>query len=314
MRKVLALLLMLSVIAGFGTYAWAEPGTGDGDPAAETIQETYAVEEMEVSRKAAMLHDSNSAYADLTIKGLSVNGIPLYEIYRDDGKKKPLVIALHGITDEQCKDGMVPFGCRAALEGCCCVLMDAAGCGDSNIGPIDAVVSWMETVPEIDTVIRYYKTIPSVDAEHFGIMGFSTGGNIAFAYGAYGKYKPTLIISEKGTPDFATVSEDVLFTAYDHGKMDCPSVMTHEEIMDYAREHTPLNHPEAFLDICIYAGVGSSDVTVNPDGCAALKQALDEAGGTKHFIEIYSGSNHWGRLSESFNPSDVLREYLPVAE
>ena len=245
-------------------------------------------------------------YSGLTAKQKIVEGIPLYEVFQDDGTEKPLVILFHpgGGSKEQ----TFQTACNYARMGVYAVAIDSAGCGESQIGPIDAVESWSVTVKQVDTLIEYYGWNPQADAQRFGLFGASMGANITYAYVVHGSYKPTVIVAHSGTPNFADdLADRPLYDAFDHGT-HCANVMTKAEIRQFAKSYSPINSPEAFLDVVVCAGNGLADEVERPDGCKALEQYLTQHGGTKHFFSFYEGLGHTDSLP--FDINKPIQDYL----
>ena len=120
--------------AGTYAYRWA----------VEHGLTTEGAVEGELSASAKATLASNSAYASLTARRLTVDGIPLYEVFQNDGQSKPLVIILHGGAGGN-KEKFFKTACDAALQGFYSVAMDCAACGESDLGPIDAVTCWSST-------------------------------------------------------------------------------------------------------------------------------------------------------------------------
>ena len=283
--------------AGTYAYRWA----------VEHGLTTEGAVEGELSAAAKATLASNSAYASLTARRLTVDGIPLYEVFQNDGQSKPLVIILHGGAGGN-KEKFFKTACDAALQGFYSVAMDCAACGESDLGPIDAVTCWSMTVSQIDALIEYYATVTQADAQHFGIWGNSMGGNIAFAYVVHGSYRPDIIVPLKATPDYSTLPLYVpgpLFDAFDHGAT-CPPVMTKEQIYNIAMNYSPINQPEKFLDVYIYSGNGTADTTTSLKGCKELETWLNKAGGTKHVFKYYEGCDH-GDPYPNHEPLRALR-------
>lgn len=323
-QKMLVFLLILSVLTGFCAPVWADTETsaaadtsdsetpvGNASAASDPGAASFEVTEGELLPPIKGHYDYHPELAEFTVKRLTVEGVPLYEVYRDDGEKKPLVIFLHGGGGN--KAGIIglrnDWAYDMARAGFYCVAIDCAGSGDSEIGPIDSIPAFAMTVSQIDTLIEYYATIPQADEERFGLYGVSMGANISFAYVVYGKYRPTIICTDKGTPDYTLLADRPLYDCFDHGRNGCPNVLTREEIFEYAREYSPINRPEAFLDVYIYAGNGTADDQTGPEGCMALESLLDEAGGTKHVFNYYEGLRH-GDDFPDYHPIEAMRQAL----
>lgn len=258
----------------------------------------------ELSASSKKLLAAEPRYTSLTANCLTVDGTPLYEVYKDDGTEKPLVFLLHGGGGS--KDD--PFGnaCDLACMGLYAVCLDAAGCGDSQKGPLDALACFAETVCQLDTVIEYYNTVDGVNAAKFGICGGSMGGNIAFAYVGHGKYRPAIIAPSLATPDYTLLSPGPLYDCFDHGHGGEP-IMTREEVMEFAERYAPINWPERFLDTYIFAANGMADDITGPEGCMALEKKLKELGGSSFTFNYYEGYGHEGLPADH---NTALAEHL----
>ncbi len=236
---------------------------------------------------------------------LTVGDMPLYECYRDDGKAKPVVILLHGGGGS--KEETIPWAKDLAEQGFYALAVDAAAHGESELGPLDAVMCWSTTVTQIDGVIDYYADVPQADTEHFGLAGGSMGGTTCFAYVAHGKYTPAVIAPSVGSADFTKLPESPLYDRYGEGDSDEPG-MSREEVMAFAEGYSPVNFPERFLDVYIYSQTGMEDPIGNPESVKPLEDALKELGGTKFVFNYYEGIGHEG--SPDFDPNRALRQVL----
>jgi len=270
------------------------------------LENSSGVQEYPLSSGAAATF---SDFTGLTARHLRVNGIPLYEVYQNDGQSKPLVILIHGGGGGN-KEVMFPAACEYAAQGFYCVAMDAPGCGESEIGPIASVTCFEMTISQIDELIAYYSQSEQADADHFGLAGRSMGANISFAYVIYGKHTPTIIVADRGTPDFSSLPYGPATDVFDHGAAHQPQVMSIEEIEARFAAINPMNHKEAFLDVAIYAGNGLADNTSPSDGCMELERFLDENHGTKHVFQYFEGCDHGDPYPEDYDPIGALRQAL----
>lgn len=230
-------------------------------------------------------------YNDYTSQGYSVrkleiDGIPLYEVKKDDGKLKPLVIQIHGGGWH--KDLYTPT--EMATENVCVVSIDCAGSGESQDGPLQAPAAWMETVKDIDVLIEYYNTLPDVDAKNFGLTGFSMGGNISEFYTIYGKYKPTAICIENASAD--TTHEGSSWDCFNKGQNGLTPIWVEEEMWEFTSAIAPMNHPECFKDILMYICVGDLDDVHSPDKMEEFKNAVAALGNDKIVFRRFEGVEH----------------------
>lgn len=203
-----------------------------------------------------------------------IGDMSLYELYVDDGTRKPVVILIHG---------------------------------DNTSGPLNALKCWAATVTQIDAVLDLSAAVSQADTERVGIAGRSMGGTICFAYAAHGKYTPDVIVPVSGTPDYTQMSDSPLYDRYGSGE-PAEAFMTREEILEFAAEYSPVNHPERFLNTYIYAGIGTEDTTASPKGLKKLESALRELGGTKFVFNYYEGFGH--EDLPDFNADGALRQIL----
>lgn len=154
------------------------------DYSGEPVEFKTEIDELNAQVKEMPIPDEDKGtYNNYTNQGYSVRkleiyGIPLYEVKKDDGTPKSLLIQLHGGFSH--KD--LEHAANLATEGFCAVPLDCAGSGESQDGPLQAPAAFMKTVKDLDTLVEYYNTKSDVDAKNFGLLGSSMGGNIALYY------------------------------------------------------------------------------------------------------------------------------------
>ncbi len=253
--------------------------------------------------------DSIKAYKSLTVKAYSIDGIHICDAEWNDGKKnKPLLIYLHGGwanraylyergVNEKKEFGKATFA-NYAEGGFRLITLDAAGLGASEAGPIDAFASNAETVGYIDRIIEYFNTVDNVDATKFVLHGFSMGGNTAYAYVTHGSYKPVAVICEASIPDFSDLAEGPMYDSFGAGRSfdspdyPYPSVMSREQIQEFARRYSPIRWPEKFEGVYLIAGNGTDD-TVQPPASAKLLESKLRTLGYRDFHFELIKENHW---------------------
>lgn len=267
-------------------------GTMPGDYSTESvpfkteIDEFYRqVKEMPIpeEEKGGYDHCKEEGYS---VRKLEIDGIPLYEVKKDDGRLKPLVIQIHGGGWH--KDMWTAF--EMAEEGVCTVSIDCAGSGESQDGPLQAPAAWMETVKDIDVLIEYYNTISDVDAKNFGLTGFSMGGNISELYTIYGKYKPTAICIENASAD--TTHEGSSWDCFNKGQNGLTPIWEEEEMWDFTSAIAPIKHTRCFKDIWLYICVGDLDDVHSPDKMEEFKDAVAALGNDKIVFRRFEGVEH----------------------
>ncbi len=263
------------------------------DYSGEPVEFKTEIDEFNAQVKELPIPDEyKGSYGDYTSQGYSVrkleiDGIPLYEVKKDDGTPKPLLIQIHGGGWH--KD--LNYAANLAAEGFCAVSIDCAGSGESQDGPIQAPAAFMETVKDIDTLVEYYNTKSDVDASNFGLIGSSMGGNIALNYVVYGKYKPTAITAENACPDPLT-DHGPIWDCFDKGQNWQTSVWTDEQLEEFVAKVKPINYPEYFKDVWVYACCGELDEDNPLERMENLKNAVEALGGEKFVLKIYEGIGH----------------------
>ncbi|MDR1688117.1 MAG: cellulase family glycosylhydrolase [Clostridiales bacterium] len=244
----------------------------------------------------------------ITYKRVSVDGIEIIAAYRDDGKKKPVIFMLHGGGGS--KEDMLDSIENYAKEGFYAVSLDAAGCGESQVGPIMAYKAFDVTVGYIDTLIEYANTLPNADASRFAVGGGSMGGSISFCYAARGKYKPKVILPDMGTPDLTKNSDGPMFDCFDRGKSGQPMTMPKEELLAFAKGYSPINTPERFMGVAIYARNGAADKITPPTGCKNLESALKALGHKNMKFNYYPNVGHGGNMDDGGAGLKFLKQHM----
>lgn len=224
---------------------------------------------------------------EFSVRKLEIDGTQLYEIKKNDGKPKPLVIHLH--PGFQHKD-LNEAAALAKDEDVCMVTIDCSGSGESQDGPVQAPAAFMETVKDIDTLIEYYNTVPDVDATNFGMMGRSLGGNITMYYVVYGKYKPTAINVKNASVDLT--HEDSVWDCFDKGANGQPAIWTEDQLWSFTAATAPKQYPEYFKDIRMYICVGDLDDMHSPDNMEKFKNDVAALGNKNIVFHRFEGVGH----------------------
>jgi GntR family transcriptional regulator len=239
---------------------------------------------------------------------LSMGDIEFIKMYRDDGKEKPVMFVIHGGPGK--KEQVLDWVNKYSHEGFYTITLDVAAHGENNRGPMLNMDAWLETIGYIDTLIEYAKKSKQVDSKRFGIAGFSMGGTIAFLYGARGKYIPSVLLPEIGTPDFTEILNGRANGIYDHSNFIGED--TSEEIIKKAQELSPLNDIERFINIPMYARFGETDDKCGIGGVRLFIDKLKKAGGTIQELTILAGYGHGGFPDDYGTRMNYIKKYVGI--
>jgi pimeloyl-ACP methyl ester carboxylesterase len=275
--------------------------TSSPKPTSPSVSSSNAVEKKFNTDANNFIKNADKA---ITWNRKSLGDIEFIEAFLDNDDNKPLIFCLHGGGGS--KEQMMGELDRYAHEGFYAVALDAAGCGDSQVGPLMAYKSFEATVGYIDSLIDYYKNVTQADIDNFAVSGASMGGSIAFCYAAHGKYKPKVIFPKSGTPDLLLNSDGPMFDCFDRGQAGQPQTMTEEELKAFAAEYSPINTPEHFLEVAIYAINGEKDDITPPTGCKNLESALKKLGHEDISFNYFRNAGH----GDDMNDNDAGIKFL----
>ena len=265
-----------------------------------------------------------SKYRDLTVKAYNIDGIHICDLYKNDGKKKPLLIYLHGggesrstffttVAEDEKKNGGKPSFNEYAKAGIRVITVDAAGLGDSKEGPIVLLHCVAETVRYVDHIIEYYNTVEDADASRFALRGCSMGSDTTFSYVAHGSYKPVAIITDIGMTDFTRMPEGPLLDCFIQGSMGYPYFMgdmTKEQIKIFAQRYSPYQFPEKFKDVYILSGCGLDDMIHPAVTVKDFEKILKDLGYTNFKFVYEPNHGHWITNNTIKNSLSVLKKTL----
>ena len=262
-----------------------------------------------------------SQYSSFTIRALNINGIHVLDLYKDDGKNKPLVIYIHGggqskttffIENAEHQKNVcgTPAFSDYAKAGFRVITFDTPGHGDDDTGPRSYLEVMAEGVHYIDRLIEYFNTVEDADATRFALQGFSLGANTTFAYVAHGYYKPRVIIADSAVVDLTTVPNGPLYDCIDHSFQGRPHTMTREQIRTFAKRYSPCLWPDKFADVYILSGSGKEDDVHPPKSLKDFEKTLKEMG-YKNFKFVYeSNHGHWPTDYTIQNSTLLLKKKL----
>ncbi len=293
-----------------------------GQPFLEEIRPFTGTVEEEAVPEA--VQNAVSKYRGLTVKAYNIDGIHICDLYKDDGKKKPLLIYLHGggenrsvfftnVAEDEKKNGGKPSFNEYAMAGIRVITVDAAGLGDSKEGPIVLLHCVAETVRYVDHILEYYNTVEDADASKFAIRGCSMGSDTTFSYVAHGLYKPVAIITDIGMTDFTRMPSGPLFDCFFQGSNGYPYIMadmTKDQIMTFAQRYSPYHFPEKFEDVYILSGCGLDD-QLHPAVTVKDFEKILKSKGYKNFKFVYEKNHgHWITNNTIQNSLSFLKKTL----
>ncbi len=243
-----------------------------------------------------------TAAGTLVIRNLTLDDIPLVEVYIDDGEEKPLLLFLHGVGMD--KGSVLPYLEDYAEAGYYAVSMDAYGQGERAEEGIlyDDWACTLVTVGDIDEVIEYYGIVPDVSTEEFILGGFSMGGIETWVYTELGSYTPAALLPISGICDTIAWQEgrlDASCVAWMTLLWDGVALISQEQSTGYTSlKYSTLAgfdvtaNLDAFADIPIFMAIGTEDYYFSSDGSVAVFEAIQEAGNENAVISVYEGVPH----------------------
>ena len=246
--------------------------------------------------------DGTSGEFRFTNNEFLLEDIPVLEVYDDNGEEKPLLLFLHGIT--QNKEKMTVTLEDFAAAGYYTVTLDAYAQGSRCMEGVlvDDWASMMITIDDITEVIDYYRTVDGVDAENFILGGFSMGSIEAWFYTLVGEYRPRALVALAGMCDIGAWHDETLETLY-YAWLECRrgnvEVVTRRQTESYTEQKKSLidamnisAQPEAFSDLPIFFAIGTEDSYFDAERCEAILQTLRDAGNDEVTCIVYDAVEH----------------------
>ncbi|MCC8356439.1 MAG: alpha/beta hydrolase [Oscillospiraceae bacterium] len=245
---------------------------------------------------------SETEEGTLVTRTITLDDIPLVEVYIDDGEEKPLLLFLHGIGLD--KESVLPYLEDYAVAGYHAVSMDAYGQGDRAEEGIlyDDWASVLVTVTDIDQVVEFYGIVPDVSTEDFVLGGFSMGGIETWVYAELGSYTPAALLPISGICDTDAWNEGRLndsCIAWMTTMRSSVRVVYQQQEAGYSQvKYTTIEgldvteNLESFTDIPIFMAIGTADYYFSSTGAQNVIEAIQEAGNENAVINIYEGIPH----------------------
>ncbi len=263
---------------------------------------------------------TKTADGTLVTRTLTLDDIPLVEVYIDDGEEKPLLLFLHGIGLD--KESVLPYLEDYAAAGYHAVSMDAYGQGERSEAGIlyDDWASVLVTVADIDQVVEFYGIVPDVSTDDFVLGGFSRGGIETWVYAELGSYTPAALLPISGICDT---------NAWNEGRLEMSCIAWLTELRSsasvvYQRQedgYTQVKYTtierldvtenlESFTDIPIFMAIGTEDYYFSSSSSQAVIEAVQKAGNENAVISIYEGITHTVTPEMVSDSIEFLQEVL----
>jgi dienelactone hydrolase len=202
-------------------------------------------------------------------------GIPALALYKDDGKKKPLIITVHGYTGN--KNGEIGHCLILAEQGFLTVSIDARLHGERAVPdfeermaanfPKEMLGVMIGTAGDVSLVIDYFVQRADVLPDKIGVMGVSMGASIAYLAATLDdRIKASVPII--GTPgwDLSLMPED----RDQFGAWPEPD----DELIALITNYDPRHRAERFFPKALLMLNGVQDETVLIDGPRQLYERL----------------------------------------
>lgn len=202
-------------------------------------------------------------------------GIPALALYKNDGKKKPLIITVHGYTGN--KSGEIDYCLVLAEEGFLPVSIDARLHGERAVPdfeermaanfPKEMLGVMIGTAEDISPVIDYFVQRADVLPDKIGVMGVSMGASVAYLATTLDE-RIQASVPIIGTPgwDLSLMPED----RDQFGGWPEPD----GELIALIANYDPRNRAERFFPTALLMLNGVQDETVLIDGPRQLYEKL----------------------------------------
>ena len=202
-------------------------------------------------------------------------GIPALALYKDNGKKKPLIITVHGYTGN--KSSEIDYCLILAEEGFLPVSIDARLHGERAVPDFEERIAanfpkemlgvMIGTAGDISLVIDYFVQRADVLPDRIGVMGISMGACIAYlATTLDDRIKASVPIIGSPGWDFSLAPKD----QDQFGGWPEPD----DEMMALIVNYDPLNRVERFFPKALLMLNGVQDDVVLIDGPRQLYEKL----------------------------------------
>ena len=206
------------------------------------------------------------------ITSYEVKGVHFFEITKQGQEgKRPIVFFHHGLDGK--KEHMVDVGKQLAVASYIAVLPDCAGHGENaSRQSMDFLEVMEKTASNIDVILEAYKNSQYADSSRFALGGCSMGAMISLYYGAWGKQKPTAIVSICGTPDWNSLEQNAAACVrLEKGeKVPIDSMEEQEALWEALKSHSPDKNIEKLMQVPIFMINGTEDTVIPLSGTEAF--------------------------------------------
>lgn len=229
----------------------------------------------------------------IIVDNIKIGKIGVMEVYKNDGKSKPLVIVQHAINAK--RQDVIKSAYRYAEAGYFVVAPDLYAHGDRKAEDKRELVMQgaVNTSKSYDSIIEYYIADPRCNTDKFGITGYSLGGMVAFHYAAYGTYRPTAVAPCISTPNWQDLEKtyllDTIIPTGDASQDgDAAKIKNAKKVLS---ENSPINNYDKMKDIHILMQNGGDDNILDAKGVTELYYLLSPLG-TDITLMIHEKQGH----------------------
>ena len=204
----------------------------------------------------------------------TISGIPLIEASKNNGEKKPLLIAYHGFqgTKEQLLFSIQKF-CDA---GFFVVYPEACyhGARKNREGMPDFIDAVNSTAGEVNTIIDNYRSHPGITPGNAGLCGYSMGGCITFKYLSAYPRKIQAACAVISSPFFDHIMDTPV--GRESFKPLVSQNESFEQLLRRAKEASPGYDISSLTGIPLCLLTAGNDPIVPPDGSKKLYAELKQ--------------------------------------
>lgn len=248
-------------------------------------------------------HDAylEGQYQGVTFASKFVEDIPVFEVYVDDNKQKPVMFIMHGYMGNRYYS--TELAAHYARNGYYAVIFDAYGHGARTGGALKSFPEVMAMYPyDAEKIVNSLKNNPQADLSNMGMMGISMGACAIYKYCTIAEIKPKAIAPLVGTPYYEQfMSTDLSREIYDEKSGTHDPILSQSEYNRILAEASPYKNYLALEDVSILMQQGALDTMVVGTGADMLYHDLKGIGKEDIELIIYPDMAHHDLKDECFD-------------